>query len=122
MNWLLIIGFLILGMLMANMLVNVCGCKNVVEGQNGCDPPCEDSEICEHPIFGTGPDFCACHGTVCQENYTCTEYGCSCGKPAKSWYNAQPAAVTCTNFCMPPDVNGISSCQNNLPTPQAAGK
>jgi len=40
MNWLLIIGFLILGMLMANMLVNVCGCKNVVEGGNGqVSPP-----------------------------------------------------------------------------------
>ena len=38
MNWLLIIGFLILGMLMANMLVNVCGCKNVVEGQIVAEP------------------------------------------------------------------------------------
>ena len=26
---------LLLGMLLANMLKNVCGCKNVVEGQHG---------------------------------------------------------------------------------------
>ena len=31
---------LILGMLLANMLKNVCGCKNVIEGGHPCsDPP-----------------------------------------------------------------------------------
>ena len=45
MNWLLIIVFLILGMLMANMLNNVCGCKKVVEGQNECTPECEEPGI-----------------------------------------------------------------------------
>ena len=46
MNWLLIIVFLILGMLMANMLNNVCGCKNVVEGGNDGKPDI----IVEKPI------------------------------------------------------------------------
>jgi len=29
---------LLLGMLLANMLQNVCGCKNIVEGQGACEP------------------------------------------------------------------------------------
>ena len=33
-NWLMCVVALILGMLLANMLQNVCGCKNVVEGQS----------------------------------------------------------------------------------------
>jgi len=116
MNWLLIIGFLILGMLMANMLVNVCGCKNVVEGQPVCNPPCDNPEKCEHPIFGTGPNFCACgESPSCPKNYTCTEYGCSCGEPAKSWVNADPTAITCHfGFCMEKDPHtGYGSCNQN---------
>ena len=39
-NILLAIFFLILGLLFANMLTNVCGCKDLVEGQ------CDESEGC----------------------------------------------------------------------------
>ena len=36
-KWILYIVALILGMLSANMLINVCGCNNVVEGSGSCD-------------------------------------------------------------------------------------
>ena len=80
---------LILGMLIANMLKSVCGCKNVVEGQffyGGCDtgncwcvnmgieyePQCYDRILCEgggdQPPFSpadmTGPaSHCADYGS-----------------------------------------------------------
>ena len=46
---------LILGMLLANMLKNVCGCKNVVEGLQ--DLPCPDpSSACLNDYIGEPPD------------------------------------------------------------------
>ena len=65
---------LILGMLLANMLKNVCGCKNVVEGSSDCSCPwgqtCEDGDKCKW-IGGS---------------YTSTSCGHTCGAANKAAY------------------------------------
>jgi hypothetical protein len=91
MNWLLIIGFLILGMLLANMLKNVCGCKNVVEGKSDAAPdlglpavsasctPHDDSEVgatsCTTDFTGT-PETCDTTNCMYTPYFddTCTQF------------------------------------------------
>ena len=66
---------LLLGMLIANMLKDVCGCKNVVEG-HGNTPVLEGEEVCYHggPAFGLGKcrKYDACGGLFsCGTGLTC---------------------------------------------------
>ena len=58
---------LILGMLLANMLKNVCGCKNVVEGT-------EDSDKCGN--YATRENKDTCWGAMQANNTTCWDESC----------------------------------------------
>ena len=47
-KWVMCVVFLILGMLMANMFKDVCGCKNVMEGQEIEEEKCTNMDKCRN--------------------------------------------------------------------------
>ena len=58
---------LLLGMLLANMLKNVCGCKNIVEGQ--VPPGCVDQyDDCNAQSFKKKGDECRGNCECCSAN------------------------------------------------------
>ena len=77
---------LILGMLLANMLKSVCGCK-VVEGHTGgaCTAGA-DGNVCQHDGSATGGDCgCDCEGTGYSGTNCQTADACTAGAGGNIW-------------------------------------